>query len=130
MKINWKKTEIQSDIGSNNIIDAYGDGGFTVSGKKIKGSICLFPDGWCYWQAEHPENISLSSLTLLEKFNLGFDVLLIGVGKTYREIHTEESKNFLINGVQPDLMTTGAACRTWNILITERRNVFAAILAI
>ena len=57
MKINWKKTEIQSDIGSNNIIDAYGDGGFTVSGKKIKGSICLFPDGWCYWQVEHPENI-------------------------------------------------------------------------
>ena len=52
------------------------------------------------------------------------------MGSTYKELNPEKNKKFFKNGINPDIMTTGAACRTWNVLLLEKRNAFAAILAV
>ncbi len=109
---------------SMNHITQYGDGGFTISGEKQMGSVLVFADRVVPWDGV----ISAESLQACAQDTI--DILLIGCGETGAFIVPELRAHFKMFGVSIDAMDTGAACRTFNILMSESRRVVAALVAI
>ena len=58
------------------------------------------------------------------------DVLLLGCGAHQRFLVAELRMHLAQRRINVDLMNTGAACRTYNILLGDKRNVAAALLMI
>lgn len=58
------------------------------------------------------------------------EVVLLGCGARQRFFTTELQLQLAQRGISAELMNTGAACRTFNILAGDGRNVAAALLMI
>lgn len=56
------------------------------------------------------------------------EVVLLGTGDKHRFIHPKHTQAFTEANIAVECMTTAAACRTYNILMAEGRNVIAALL--
>jgi uncharacterized protein len=59
-----------------------------------------------------------------------YDVLLVGMGDEIRPIPRELREALKELGVVAEPMSTGAAVRTYNVLLAEDRRVAAALLAV
>jgi uncharacterized protein len=59
---------------------------------------------------------------------LGVDIVLLGTGRTLRFPHPRLSSRLLSRRIGLEAMDTAAACRTYNILSGEGRNVAAALI--
>lgn len=111
-------------------VDAYGDGGFRVDGKRVRGSLLLLPGRMDPWDVSVPEEITGSSLEPLVAARETFDVLLIGCGGRMTML-AKETRDYLDHhGISWDVMTTPAACRTYNVLAGEDRPVAGAFIAV
>ncbi len=60
----------------------------------------------------------------------GIEILLVGSGKNLVPLHPDLKAKLREAGIISDVMDTGAAVRTLNILLAEERAVAAAILAV
>jgi uncharacterized protein len=111
-------------------IDAYGNGGFRFAGMSHRGSILCLPSGIYAWPPTRAEDISLDSLqpALTERDVLG--LLLIGSGRTGIAPARDLRQGFAELNVIVETMDTGAACRTYNVLLAEARPVAAALIAV
>jgi uncharacterized protein len=58
------------------------------------------------------------------------EVLLVGTGKTLKPLGKELRAALRDAGISADPMSTGAAVRTYNILLAEQRAVAAALIAV
>jgi len=58
------------------------------------------------------------------------DVLLLGTGRTQVFPNLEIRNAFSAAGLGLEPMDTGAACRTYNVLLAEHRRVAAALIAV
>jgi uncharacterized protein len=56
------------------------------------------------------------------------ELVLLGTGSQQQFPHPEFSAEFLRLGIGFEAMDTGAACRTFNVLVTEKRRVVALLL--
>lgn len=111
-------------------IDAYGNGGFRFSGMSHRGSLLILADGMSAWPVDLPGALSLTSLTaVLARLALP-EFLLLGTGRTQIFPGTDVRRAFLGARIGLDVMDTGAACRTYNILLAEKRSVAAALVAV
>ena len=111
-------------------IDAYGNGGFRFAQMSHRGSILCLPSGVYAWQPTSPGEIGAASLApaLDEKGALG--LLLLGTGRSQQLPGDEVRRAFDAAGIALETMDTGAACRTYNVLLAEGRPVGAALLAV
>lgn len=57
------------------------------------------------------------------------EIILLGTGSTFRFPHPSLTRPLIEARIGLEVMDTGAACRTYNILAGEGRKVLAAILA-
>lgn len=113
------------------LIDAYGAGGFRFSGMSHKGSIIVTATGIHAWPAATVEEITPGTLgPILGAPGGSIELLLIGTGEQMRPISPLVRTRLKSVGIRCDPMATGAAARTYNILIAERRLVAAALLAV
>ncbi len=58
------------------------------------------------------------------------ELLLIGAGPRFARVDPGLQSAFQAHGVAVEAMDTGAACRTYNVLLGEGRAVAAALIAI
>jgi uncharacterized protein len=112
------------------IVQAYGDGGFRVSGKRFTHSIILFPTRVLAWDVETIDRVDIQSLEVIAEAPEAVDILLIGSGNGVPRIPQSVRDALRPKGVVIDVMDTGAACRTFNLLISDSRQVAAALIAI
>jgi uncharacterized protein len=114
------------------IIESYGDGRFRVSGAVHESSILVFPDRTLSWAAQSAADISLESLDEVAKAAAAgnVDVLLIGCGTRMALIPGELRRTLRAAGIVIEPMDTGAACRTYNVLMAEGRRVAAALIPV
>ena len=114
------------------IIDAYGEGGFRVSGRRIEGSVIVFPDKVANWTVGEIGALSLSSLEAIGAAGRAgtVELLLIGTGPRMTRIDGGVRQALRADGVVIEAMDTGAACRTYNVLMAEGRRVAAALIAV
>jgi uncharacterized protein len=109
-------------------IEAYGNGGFRFAGMSHRGSILCLPSGIRAWEPAHPLDIASLEPALAEKGAL--DLLILGTGQRQELPAAEVRRAFTAAGVSLEIMDTGAACRTYNVLLAEGRPVGAALIAI
>jgi uncharacterized protein len=78
------------------------------------------------WQAT--DFTSLTEAHFAQIIDLKPEVVLLGTGKKHQFLHPEMIQNLTKNGIPLECMTTAAACRTYNILMSEDRNVAAMLI--
>lgn len=114
------------------IIDAYGEGGFRISGQRIEGSVIVFPDRVAAWTVTEAIQMSASSLAAVSAAAKAgsVELLLIGTGQRMTQIDKTLRQALRADGIIVESMDTGAACRTYNVLMAEGRRVAAALIAV
>ena len=113
-----------------NYIDRYGDGGFQITGQQHKGSIVVSSSEVFEWCTTEKLVEDIEALLELFAQTPNIQVLLVGCGDSPPFIPERIRQGFRKKGMTIDLMSTGAACRTYNVLLAEDRLVAAALVAI
>jgi uncharacterized protein len=111
-------------------IDAYGNGGFRFADMSHRGSILALPSGIEAWSVSGVEDVTPDALERLIAEAAAIEILLLGTGDTMRPLPKESRIALETAGLFPDLMATGAAVRTFNVLLSEERAVAAALIAV
>ncbi len=112
------------------VVEAYGSGGFRVSGLAYQGSVLVTPEATFAWPVADLGEVTAESLTGLPADLAGIEVLLLGCGPKTLPVSRELRQQIRAAGPVLEAMDTGAACRTYNILLAEERRVAAALIAI
>lgn len=112
------------------VINGYGAGEFTVNGEPHAGSVIILPDAMYAWNAKTMADITEESLSKLWDFAGEIEVLLLGCGENHAFLEPEIEDLFRKKGIVVDTMDTGAACRTYNVLLSEERHIAAALIAV
>lgn len=106
------------------IIQSYRQGKFKISGETFDGPVIVGPDFVQEWSA---------STSVTDPAQFAFlagqcDVLLLGTGASASVLPPMLRQKFRDEGLSVDVMDTGAACRTFNVLMAEGRRVAAALI--
>ena len=112
------------------LIEAYGDGGFRVAGRVYRGSILVFPERTLTWPIDEAATITIASLDPVIAAAPPPDILLVGCGPEFRPPPADLGASLRDQGMSLEWMDTGAACRTFNVLLDEDRPAAAALIAI
>ena len=112
------------------LINGYGDEGFRVSGARYEGSVLIMPEKTQSWPLSDISELSVESLSLLTPAAAEIEILLIGCGNGMVFIEEDLRTHLRAHGIVVDAMSTGAAVRTYNVLLLERRRVAAALIAV
>ena len=111
-------------------IDAYGGGGFRFGEMSHRGSLLILPDGVYGWSPATFDELAPASFALIFEQSREIDFLLLGTGTQRLTPPPEISQAFLAAGIGLEIMDTGAACRTFNVLLQESRAVSAALVVV
>ena len=111
-------------------IDAYGNGGFRFADMSHRGSILALPSGIEAWPVASAAEITPEALRRVIAEAASIQVLLIGTGEALVPLAPTARGALLEAGLHPELMATGAAVRTYNVLLSEERAVAAALIAV
>ena len=82
------------------------------------------------WSIADPNDLSLAALEIVFQADPAVEVLLFGCGPRMTLVKPSLRQAIRDNGVAMDPMDTGAACRTYNILLSEGRRVAAALIPV
>jgi uncharacterized protein len=111
-------------------IDAYGNGGFRFAGMSHRGSILCVPGGVIAWDAKTIADVTPDLIPQLVAEGATAGVLLLGTGPAPQFPAPAVMAAFRDAGLWLEVMDTGAAARTYNVLLGEDREVSAALLAV
>lgn len=111
-------------------IDAYGNGGFRFADMSHRGSIMCLPSGIWAWEARIMTDVTLEALSRAVAEAGHINLLLLGTGVVQEFPSRELKQAFEASGIALEAMTTGAAARTYNVLLAEERLVGAALLTV
>ncbi|WP_024585623.1 Mth938-like domain-containing protein [Aliihoeflea sp. 2WW] len=111
-------------------IDAYGNGGFRFADMSHRGSILCLPSGIHGWTPADPAALAIDDFEPLLAESEAIEILLVGMGPDLRPLPADLRKRLREAGISADPMSTGAAVRTFNVLLAEERAVAAALIAV
>ncbi len=111
-------------------IDAYGNGGFRFADMSHRGSILCLPSGIHGWEPADPAKLALEDFERVFQQAERIEILLVGTGKELKPLLPALRQAFREAGISADPMSTGAAVRTYNVLLAEDRAVAAALVAV
>lgn len=111
-------------------IDSYGNGGFRFAEMSHRGSILCLPTGIYAWAVEEAAQLELSDLQAVLDVLAPPGFLLLGTGARQVFPAADIRSAFDARSVGLEVMDTGAACRTYNVLLAEERPVAAALIAV
>ena len=112
------------------VVQAYGDGGFRIAGTAYAGSVLVFPERTEPWPVTDAAGITLEALGPVVEEGERPDLLLIGCGAAFGPPPKELREALRDAGMALEWMDTGAACRTFNLLLAEDRHIAAALIAV
>lgn len=110
-----------------NVVTGYGDRHILVNGRRFERSLVVLPDRlieeWGPSGGQHLNAEAISRLTAL-----GASIVLIGTGEKLDFPPPDILRPLIEAGIGFEVMDTPAACRTYNILMEEKREVAAALI--
>ncbi len=112
------------------IVESYGGGRFRVSGIIHEGSVLVTPEVTLPWPVREWEQIDLSSLEPLLVREPVVEILILGCGPRNLPVPRALREAVRARGPVLEPMDSGAACRTYNVLMSEERRVGAALIAV
>ncbi|MBT4425387.1 MAG: hypothetical protein HOC88_00700 [Rhodospirillaceae bacterium] len=111
-------------------IDHYGDGGFRVAGERYEGSVIVTPEQVWQWPVSSFAELTAENVAQVLSAEPAIELLLIGCGARVERIPKDVRETLRAGAITVDGMETGAACRTYNVLMAEERRVAVALIAI
>lgn len=114
----------------NPVIDAYGNGGFRFADMSHRGSILIVPGGVHGWNVTAADALSTRDFAPIFSEIDDIEHILLGMGEFMMAPPETLQAACRARGVSVEAMTTGAAVRTYNVMIAERRKVAAGLIAV
>lgn len=112
---------------NNNLITACDTGFIEVNKQRYTHNLIVMPQNLIHdWQATSFSDLSNAHFRQIAELNP--EVVLLGTGATHLFLHPRHFQILTDKGIALECMTTAAACRTYNILMSEGRTVAAALL--
>lgn len=111
-------------------IEAYGNGGFRFADMSHRGSLLCLPSGIYGWEPADPDVLASDDFARVIAEAADIEILLIGCGRQLKPIQKPLRAALREAKVSADPMSTGAAVRTYNVLLAEDRAVAAALIAV
>ena len=112
------------------MIQGYGDLRFRITGHVHEGSVLVFPDRTLHWPVTDPAGVSMAALEAIVAEGAALEIVLIGCGPRFVPPPKGLAAGLRTAGLVLEWMGTGAACRTFNVLMTEARPAAAALIAV
>ena len=117
----------QSKNSQRNAFTGYGPGFVAVNGVRYESSLVVMPgkisDDWQVPSVDLLRQENIEALAALAP-----EVVLLGTGSGLRFPKAGLLAKLTLAGIGAEVMDTQAACRTYNILAEEGRNVAAALI--
>lgn len=113
------------------IIQSYSGGRFKISGESFEHAVVVIPDDVILWNAASDKgstDLQADDFSEIIKYAKDYDVFLFGCGAKMAFLSPEIIIHLRQSGVNVDVMDTGAACRTYNVLMAEGRRVLCGLL--
>ena len=110
------------------VIESYGDDGFRINGERHPGPVIVWPERVVPWAVAGIEDATIESLAPLFDAEPPIEIVLIGSGAAFALAPAPLRKALGARRMAAESMDTGAACRTYNVLMAEDRRVAAALL--
>jgi len=114
-------TEITYD--SARPIDGYGPGFFRIGGQVLQGACLITPWGAGPWGGVLDTEAPLALAGRI-------DVLFVGMGAEIAHVDRSFRTTLEAAGIGVEVMNSPAACRTYNVLLSEGRRIAAALLPV
>ena len=111
-------------------IESYGNGGFRFAGMSHRGSLLCLPSGIYGWDAPAADAIDAASLEKVFAEADAIQILLVGTGADLVPLTASLRERCREVRIVAEQMSTGAAVRTFNVLLAEERAVAAALIAV
>ena len=118
------------DFKGRNIIQSYGNGKFQISDKKYDHSVLVFPDQIIPWSPIDTNNLIVDDFKKVLTVGPIVELLVLGCGKTTWFLPLPLRDELKEMGLVLEPMDTGAACRTFNVLLGENRRIAAALMLV
>ncbi|HYG85119.1 MAG TPA: Mth938-like domain-containing protein [Azospirillum sp.] len=112
------------------VIDGYGEGQFCVRGEWRPGPLIVFPEQTLDWDVQGFSGLTPESFAPVLVAEPKVEILLLGCGAKNQLVPRAIRDRLRGHGVVVEGMDTGAACRTYNVLLAEGRRVAAALLPV
>jgi uncharacterized protein len=106
------------------LIERYGATGFQVSGVVFNGPVLVFPERTILWENAAATVEGLAPVIA----EGGIELVLLGLGRRGAPVASTLRAALKAHGIGIEAMETGAACRTYHVLLAEDRRVVAALL--
>lgn len=121
MKLKLARTE---DL---NVFTGYGEGYVSVNGTRYHTNLIVLPQRLIpEWTAAGFANLKMSDFERLA--SLEHEIILLGTGNALRFPPPELTQPLIRAGKGLEVMDVQAACRTYNLLISEGRQAIAALI--
>lgn len=112
-------------------VDAYGDGGFRLSGARHEGSVLILQDEARSWPVASMADLTPESLAeVLAAGRRDVEFVLLGTGRTNALPPRPVREALQRAGIGLEFMDTAAAARVYNVLTAEGRRLAAALIAV
>lgn len=112
---------------NNQLITAYDTSFIEVNKQRYLQSLIVMPQRLdTDWKVATIDQLSAEDFANIANFKP--EVVLLGTGIKHQFLHPKHYDALTKSGIPLECMTTAAACRTYNILMTEGRNVLAALI--
>jgi uncharacterized protein len=112
-------------------IDAYGDGGFRLSGERREGSVLIVGDEARTWAVANLAELTAADLSpVFEAGRAEVEFVLLGTGARNAPPPRAVREALQRVGIGLEFMDTPTAARLYNVLTAEGRRLAAALIAI
>jgi uncharacterized protein len=104
-------------------VEGYGSGFFRIGGEVVQGTVIVGPQGVKQWGGYEDAD---SLLALAEEI----DVLFVGTGAEIAHLPGALRDELEAAGMGVEVMASPAACRTYNVLLSEGRRIALALIPV
>ena len=111
-------------------IEGFGKGGFRFAGKSHRGSLLCLPSGIWAWTPARADDINEGALAQMFDVAADIGLFLIGTGQTPWHLPAPLHMRFHTLKISVEVMRTGTAVSTYNIMLGEGRRVAAGFIAV
>ncbi len=123
-------TAQQGYVPGRHKVDDYGNGGFRFADMSHRGSIMAMPTGVRAIAPTAWNEIDAATIEQALAESGELDLFIVGTGKDLMPLASPLRAKLREAGVGCETMATGAAVRTYNMLVDEGRRVAALLIAV